>query len=557
MVGKNITRFDHLMPWIILGLVVLVLCFGLLVPIYSDEIAIHMSRARFFLEGGQLVTLLPQCDTSPTIQVPLTWYPAAILYGFGYALPGGFGLRLTGIALGLNYLSLLWFWVGKLFQDEKWKNIFRALIIAINGLGVLPLILILTRSEQILVLSMLLFCLFSIFWCITKTDGKRLKTLKVLTFLLLISTFYYTHPKSLFFSPFVLIAAFYIFRKENLYAKAAILSAIVFAAYQALQQAKSLDCPSAPIISKTLSRVTIDFQLLSTNALKFFEIGGDNISRSLDAVVGRLLFASSYQSAWLPGLEAPGLADGVLFLNFAIEKSLILGVACLLLMLLFQFARQLVRRQISREIALAVGLLGGLLVHGFVYNANSWHFYTPGLIIPIFTIMFLLVVPSGLTYKKFDERIWCYVSCYCVALSLASIVCLTLLVFPPLLKAAQENEYMISGQPLSTSIFLDKNQKTDLLTLASSCNISADSSRRLVLDGTAYFQFKNQREPINVLYISEFGFGADIANRTKAFLNKIDSDGLISRCDYLPEALKGDAIKMGDMCCVSKLQWQK
>ena len=552
MAGKYISRVDYLMPWINLGLVVLVLCFGLLVPIYSDEVAIHMSRARFFLEGGQLVTLLPKCDTSPTTQVPLTWYPAAILYGFVYALPGGLGLRLTGIGLGLIYLSLLWFWVGKLFRDEKWRNIFRTLIIAINCLGVLPLILILARSEQILVLSMLLLCLFSIFWCTTEIDSRRLKTLKVLAFLLLVSTFYYAHPKSLFFSPFVLIAAFYIFRKENLYVKAAILSVILFAAYQALQQAKNLDCPGAPIVSKILSQVTIDFQLLSPNALRFFEIGGENIFRSLGAVVKRLLFASSYQSAWLPGLDEPGLANGVLFLNYAIEKSLILGVASLLLLLLFELARQLVRRQISREIALAVGLLVGLLAHGFVYNANSWHFYTPGLIVPIFTIMFLLVVPTGLTYTKFGGRVWYYVSCYAAALSLASIVCLSLLVFPPLLKAAQENKYMISGQPLSTSIFLDKNKKTDLLALASSCSISADSSRRLVLDGTAYFQFKNQREPINVLYISEFGFGADVANKTREFLNKIDSDGLISRCDYLPEALKGEAIKRGDMCCVSK-----
>ena len=62
---------------------------------------------------------------------------------------------------------------------------------------------------------------------------------------------------------------------------------------------------------------------------------------------------------------------------------------------------------------------------------------------------------------------------------------------------------------------------------------------------------------MNVLYISEFGFGADIANKTKAFLNKIDSDGLIFRCDYLPEALKWDVVKRGNMCCVSKFQWQK
>lgn len=557
MLGKDISRFDHLLSWSILGLLALVLCFGLLVPIYSDEVAIHMVKARFLLEGGQIITLLPQCETSVTTQVPLTWYPAALLYSFVYALPGGLGLRLTGIALGLSYLSLLWFWVGKLFQNTNSRNVFRALIIAINGLGVLPLILTLARSEQVLVLSMILLCLFSIFWYTTEIDSRSVRTLKVLSFLLLASTFYYTHPKALFFSPFVLNAAFYIFRKENLYVNAVILSAIVFAAYQALQQANNLGCPGAPIISKTLSRVTIDFQLLSTSVYKFFEIGVDNLLSSLSAVVRRLLFASSYQSAWLPGLDSPRLADGVLFLNFAIEKSLILGVACLLLMLLFQLARQLVRRQISREIALAVGLLGGLLVHGFVYNANSWHFYTPSLIIPIFTIMFLLVVPSGLTYTKVGERIWYYVSCYVAVLSLVSIVCLSLLVFPPLLKAAQENKYMISGQPLSTSIFLNKTQKTDLMALASSCNISADSSRRLVLDGTAYFQFKNQREPINILYISEFGFGADIANKTKVFLNKIGSDGLISRCDYLPEALKGDVIKRGDMCCVSKFQWQK
>lgn len=555
--SKDISQFDHLLSWFILGLLVLVFCFGLLVPIYSDEVAIHMAKARFLLEGGRLITLLPQCETSVTTQAPLTWYPAAILYSFIYALPGTLGLRLTGIALGLSYLSLLWFWIGKLFQDANSRNIVRTLVIATNGLGVLPLILILARSEQILVLSVILLCLFSTFWYTTEIDSIGVKVVKVLSFLLLVSTFYYTHPKSLFFSPFVAVAAFYIFRKENPYAKTAIFTALILTVFQSLQQAKNLDCPGAPIVSKILSQVTIDFQLLSTSGLTFFETGLDNILRSLGAVVEKLLFASLYQSAWLPGLNTPGLENEVLYLNFAIEKTLIFGVIFLLIALLFRFARQLACQQISREIALAMGLFVGLLVHGFVYNFNSWHFYTPGLIIPIFTIIFLLVMPSSLTYKKFGERIWYYVSCCGVVLSLASIVCLSLLVLPPLLKAAQENKYMISGQPLSTPIFLDKNRKTDLLALASSCNISADSSRRLVLDGTAYFQFKNQRQPINVLYISEFGFGVDVANKTKAFLNKIDSDGLISRCDYLPEALKAEAIKMGDMCCVSKFNWQK
>ena len=555
MVGKDISRLDHLLSWSILGLLALVLCFGLLVPIYSDEVAIHMAKARFILEGGQLITLLPQCETSVTTQVPLTWYPAAILYSFVYALPTGLGLRLTGIALGLSYLFLLWFWVGKLFQNTNPRNVFRALITAINGLGVLPLILILARSEQILVLSMILLCLFSIFWYTTEIDSRSVRALKVLSFLLLVSTFYYTHPKSLFFSPFVAIAAFYIFRKENLYAKAAIFSTVILTAYQSLQQAKNLNCPGAPIVSEILSHVTIDFQLLSTNTLKFFELGADNILRSLGAVVEKLLFALSYQSAWLPGPDTPRLSSGALFLNFAIEKSLILGVVCLLLMLLFQLVRELARRRMSREIALAAGLLAGLLVHGFVYNVNSWHFYTPGLIIPIFTIIFLLVVPSSLKYTNSGGRSWRCVSYYAAALSLASVVCLGLLVFAPLLRAAQEQKYIISAQPLSTPIFLDKNKKADLLALASSCNISTDVSRRLVLDGTAYFQFRNQKEPINILYISEFGFGADIASKTKAFLNKIDSGGVISRCDYLPEALKGDVIKKGDMCCVSKFHW--
>jgi hypothetical protein len=116
------------------------------------------------------------------------------------------------------------------------------------------------------------------------------------------------------------------------------------------------------------------------------------------------------------------------------------------------------------------------------------------------------------------------------------------------------DRYVIAGQPLSTPVFLSDERRSELPALAGQCNIK-DGDARLVVDGAAYFLFQRGRQPINVLYVSDYAFGMDIGPKISEFLKDINSGGVIARCEYLPKALRDKAITSDQMCCVPKSAW--
>jgi hypothetical protein len=540
------------------GMVVVTFCLGILVPIYSDEVAIHMSRARFFLEDGQLVNLFSQCNSNVTMSVPLTWYPAAMFYGLLFSAPGWISLRLTGIVIGLVWLYLLWFWIGKLAQGSASKNVLRALAFSFNGLGVLPFVLILARSEQILILCLVVYCLFSIYWQIEEYERPILKVTKLVIFISLTSIFYYTHPKAIFFFPFVMVSAFLIFKKINWPIKISVLILTGLMTFQAIWQAQAIsECREAPILARALSQNTIDFHQLAENKTGFYLNAWSNIRHSLGSVLDRLSFVADYQSDWLPHAEDHKVGAGIVMLNAVIQKSLFLCVIGMLFVFAVQLSRQLADRHIRPHTLLASVLVFGLLVHGLIYKPDTWHFYTPGLIVPVIILIFLLVLPTNSSPGKSIKLAGYVFVGYWMFLAVISMSTLLYLMLPHFIKIIHNDNYAISEQPLSTPTFISKVRRNELSGLANKCNIDTNNAERLVLDTATYFAFKNNKQPINILYVSDYGFGMDIGNNIGAYLNRMNSGGIIAKCAFLPEVIQKDAVRSGEMCCVSKASWLK
>lgn len=558
-----LSRFQKLLPYIIVGIVVAIFCLGILVPIYSDEIAVHMARSRFFLDRGLLINLFPQCNNSLTANIPFTWYPAAIFFGVIYGIPysilGGLGLRLMGIILGLCWLSVLWFWGGKLVQGTSAKMAVRALLISFNGLGVLPFVLILARSEQILLLCLALYCLFSLFWKTRDFENNGTKALKIIAFMALTSVFFYAHPKAIFFFPFIIVSAFLIFKKENTYIKLLIAAFIGLATYQGLQQARGIssECHNAPLLARALGNNTLDLHQFSENHILFFQHASENLLFSLGQVLDKIPFSSSYQSGWLPSEKNQKIGTVIQNFGNVLRQSLLLFFVGLICVFVIQIKRQILYGNIRPQTALASMLVFGLAIHAIIYNVNSWHFYTPGLIIPAFLLLFLLLLPINL---KLNGK-WALVGrgfiIYWTSLAFISIGILLYLTLPQLIEIAQEDKYVIPNQSISTPIFLGEKRRDELLSLAHKCDIDPARSERLVVDGVAYLELKNQRTPINALYVSDYGFGMDVSHNLRAYLALMNSDGILSRCDYLPEMLRKNAITSGSMCCISRHDLQK
>jgi hypothetical protein len=201
---------------------------------------------------------------------------------------------------------------------------------------------------------------------------------------------------------------------------------------------------------------------------------------------------------------------------------------------------------------LAVGLLG----HAAVYNLSSWHFYTPGFIIPAVILLLLLVLPERIQGQWIARGMAQAFTAYWLVLVLLSVALLFYATLPSLVKTARMNDYVLPNQPLSTPVFITDERQADLRTLMQKCDID-QSSERLVVDGPAYFLLQRHKEPINVLYVSEYGFGMDIGSNIGTFLKNMNSDGVLARCEYLPQALQDKAITLGKMCCVSKSAWAR
>jgi hypothetical protein len=532
--------------------VLLVASMALLVPLYSDEIAMQMARSRFFVEGGHLLNLLPQCrDLS--LSVPLSWYPGAAVNAVLYAGAGELGLRFRGIALYLVWLSILWTWAGRHPQTLLPRLSFQTFVLSLNLLGVVPLVLILARSEQLMVIALAAYCLMPLHGAVTRHDHLAMRWFKAVMFLILSSVFLLAHPKALFFAPVILVSCALVFRKGG-WPWMAMLPIVGFMILQTFQHAQTIgQCANAPVVSQMLAQQTLDFRLLFSQPMNFVESALRNLVLAPGAVLDRVPVTTSFQSNWLPSIDAPEFAPVLLGFGKILKASLAAGGVFLVAFVLVRAASDLKRRELSAESLLGLALLMSLLVHASIYSVSIWHFYTPGLIVPALILLLMLAVRGSVVTAPWMRAGATAVACYGWGLALVSTAALAGLIAPELVRLAKADGYVISGQPLSTPVFLSADRRSDLRALAAQCGIH-DGDPRLVVDGSGYFAFPRGRQPINVLYVSSYAFGADIGKQLPAFLKKIDSSGVIARCEYLPADLIGKAAAAGSMCCLSKAQ---
>ncbi|MDN8612820.1 hypothetical protein [Variovorax ginsengisoli] len=545
------TRLNNLAGFAVLVLALSVCAAGILIPLYSDEIAVQMVRARFFLEDGALLNLLPQCRPL-LMPIPASWYPGAVFNAILYSGASELGLRIRGIAICGAWLSLLWMWAGRHPQTLISKRSLQGVVLSLNMLGVLPFVLVLARSEQLLVVGLLAYCIFPIFWRSTETDGIYIKGLKAALIFLITSVFLLAHPKALFFSPIILASAFLIFRDAGKLWSVGVLLSLGFAIAQSFQHVQVASrCVDAPAMSLVLAQHTLDFQLLSTDRAAFFREASRNVASSLGLVIERVPVTLVYQSNWLPSVDGKWIEPGLAGFGKLLKVSLHVFALLLLCAGILRVVMELLRKRLEPGALLGISMTAGLVLHGVAYNVNAWHFYTPGLIVPALSILLLLVLDAQWPVSNWIRLVAGAVAFYWMLLAIASMAVLLPIQTPRLLQIARAGDDVIEGQSLSTPVFVREDQHAQIPSLAKRCGIH-DGDKRLVLDGAAYFLFQHGRQPINVFYVSDYAFGMDIGQKLPEFLRKIDSGGILSRCEYLPKALLDRAIRSDKMCCISK-----
>lgn len=523
---------------------------GIIVPIYVDEVATKLVQARFLAEGGQMLSLFPQCSAGFILDTPLTWYPAALVFAGLYGHLQPLGIRIAGLAVFAAWLAVFTGWIFLASTDARQRLRAVAGMAAILGLGVLPLTMVLARPEQWLLLVVTSFLLLAAGAGRVAAYLGRIGGPAALlsAFLLLTSLLNYAHPKALFFLPFVLVAAWYVFGKEQKWLLGAAVAFALFCAYQTFHFAQvATQCEEAPILSGILRAQTTSVTLLLEDPAAFL----GEVSTNLLAAPGRIaahgVFQSAYQSAWLPPVPFAAESSGVHAINLATTGIWYLALlfSVLLPPLVFFLTPGQLENATGRLLAPAlwIGLVGHLALY------KEWNFYGGTLVLPIAG---LLLVHSLGRLRSLASPAWLASGVFASVflLLLASIAVLTQQLAPRLLQVARTAAELPSNQPYSVNAFAYPEARHRIRSLAEDCGVPGDGATRLVVDDLSYFAFTGLRQPIHLGFLAPGGWGADIAGKTGDLLVGMQSEGIIARCDLMGPEFRYQTMREGNLCCV-------
>ena len=539
----NLETLSAGMALIVVLFSVATLCIGILVPVYSDEVAMSWARGRLFSEGGNLVSLFPQCSESFVSSMPLLLWPAAAFYSLVFGNLSPFGIRLIGVVLGFIWFGGLAYLCSRTFRQRKDALAWFGAMCAVSFLGVLPFIWVLARSENVLILCLLVLTgLANI-----SRPGSR-SYIKALVIVATSTLMFYVHPKALFFLPFVVIATCFVLRGANSTLKYVVLLVIVSIAVQAVMTARFLmQCTDAPQVKLAFSHSALPLSLLFDSPVAFLMSGSSNLFSMPNRVVQHLLFAKTYQSGWLPPMQISELVGLVnLFVEWII-KLVIIGAVCGGIL---KFSIGGLRRHITTSGWLAMGLSVGLIANAFLYNA--WHFYGAQQVIPIALLIGLLISydvtlpPSVLTPIR-------GLGVFLMATALVSLMILNSKMVPELYRSATSEMYPPPNQPLSVPHLNQEQHFVTIRALAKRCGLPASGAKNLVVDHMTYFVFSGLRQPIHIAYVSEYAYGGDLTNgKLVPFLKQLGSSGAIGSCTYMsPQFRSLPQAEMNGYCCVA------
>ncbi|KJZ49552.1 hypothetical protein [Pseudomonas fluorescens] len=534
-------------PIIVLALFFAVLLSGVFLPVYSDEVMTKFRVARLFLEDGNAVTLYPQCTTTAGRTVSWVFYPAGILLSAIYAHLGPFGLRVSGISLSLIWFALLAYWCLAQARDVGGALQRFAGLVAVASLGVLPYLWALSRPEQLLMLPILVLCLLALFF--KEQKPARAQVAMTVGLALLLTLFFYAHPKSMFYAPFALAAVWFATATYHKAIRYGLWLFVVVLCIQNFHYFSALaGCQDAPNIQKMLAFNTLLPGMLFSAPAEFVSAAYNNLISFPDRLLIHLTFNETFQSGWLPPMV--GSFEALPYLNLAIYYSLYTFIIGIHIVSIAVFLLQLVRRQVSASVVLALLLVGADLINAFFYNIQN--FYAANQFMPVSIIIAALLMHSRRAVKRSNTPTLLAYSLL-MLLSMASMVTLLTLVTPGITRNSSFAQSSLPGQPLSIPVLGSQLHLDSISKLGVSCGIPAESAENVVVDHMTYFAFLRDKKPIHVLYVSETGYGGDLSNgRLLPFLKGLNSPGLITRCEWVPYDFR-QVQEKDDMgyCCVN------
>lgn len=542
---------------VLLALFGLALATGFYVPLLSDEVATKLSNSRVFEEQGNVVSLLPMCSSSWIQSVPSTLYPGAVLLTLAYGYIGLVGIKVTGIAFSLAAIAgVAWLACRGLKKTADRLSAVAGLC-AISCLGVMPFVLILSRSEQVMKLCLVGYCVLPVIarsWA----HRQRARVILGVAFLLLSSLFFYAHPKALFFLPFVLTSAVLTAPPGRRARWSAILAPCVLVmAFQCYRiSASVVRCDEAPGAAQWFADAALRPRSLVTEPGTFMRAGWNNVVNAPPHAWDEVLFSAS-NTMWVPLPNSRRLPPEVRDLNEQTRPVFIALFWGIPLLLLFAYRRQ---GTIARSNT-ALGLALVISIGANVFFYKTFPFYNCALVMPALSLVAALAlsVDNRRLIPLVPRAVGRIALLAFLVLAGQNLVALMGLFGPTLRANAKRIGPTVPDQPLALPIFGFDVEKAKIRALARACAIDGDGATHLVIDDYTVHAFEHLKQPLDLIYITDgipWLGRAFAGEKIRPFLTGLNSPGMIGRCSLFPKVLRPTARVSEEYCCVGKTAFE-
>jgi hypothetical protein len=511
-------------------------------PLYPDEVALRLSRARSLADGNIEYLLLPQCPSN-TKEIPLIFRPVAYIFSIfdfylNWSLIRVVPLAAVALALGASTVVICG------------RRAPAALLITAAGLiGVAGAGLILFRMETSLIFYGAA-CVAG--YALVRRDQVRPAIvgayLAVSTLLAFFA--FFVHLQSLILAPFgILLAAGFMIRQRSSSVRIFAGFSVVCIAIGALvvSTTSGVTCLERPNVERAFDVMTLP-GLAKHEGLSRVQ---EYMAGKLDSYRDQFLFKPKYDVNYLPGivLDSGGSNTSYETLNSAISFAVLLNLltACGV----FLYAGILTARLlISGRLSLSDKLnLATTAPYVYLFFATAGHLALFAVDVPtnfyrVFYIHFALVLINALALTGLKGIVR-------VGLWPIGVFSLFLCILSGAAVRHEIKPKFVAGWS-GPSISLNTNWsavRLDVAKLATKCGIPAKEPRLLIDDVT----FDAMRHHSHLMPITYVGTGynpnAPGAKQPGEFIRSLGATYVLARCLYFDSYKIDPDVSSDELCC--------
>jgi hypothetical protein len=515
-------------------------------PLYPDEVALRLQRARYLADGAINFGLYP-CQSNAR-QISLLFRPVA--YGFS-AFDSAFGWSLVRI---IPLLGVMIAATAALLVTVRQKAMGVSLSLAAGFIGVAGSGLILMRGEApILFLGTAILFGYAM---AGKFQGRPILTsayLIVASSLALLA--FFIHPQSLILLPvFVFVSLKVALHQESMIMKIVTALSIVCAVSGAWSATRDLkmNCPEFPTAELAFETQSLPGLLKHGGFLAV----RDYFAKKLGRYSGEIAFKPKYDEDYLPGIESSPGADSRTYgepispLNIALRSVVLFNLILAFCVLFYAALRTVMmlgnnNSAFSSKVAKMMDdpfpyllLATGGYCALFIYDTQTG-FYRAA------HIHFMFVMLNALALSNLSNVTRCFVwplGIFSVVVSISST----------LMAQTHISDKFAAGWA-GPSISLNTNWSTvrsEATRAEKDCRIG-DQDSNIVIDDMTYDAMRRHRHLMPITYL---GYAYDpktsAANWVQELLKHNGASSIIARCESFGNLRLNYTFKEGGICCL-------